>query len=428
MVVDSEFDTNQSISLGEMRVEFVIDGRQVSAQARAVEKLFPSPKVVFEVSGVPREPEGSVEAHPGPHSISMLRSPLTSDGPEKLRLENGFEVEVVPSSWLFSQQEATIHLAHSPSVIFRSGDPIARLQFKVLNFSNPILNWPIAMEIAPWRVRIEPMSNLIQLERALRSNSGYSVTHTGVVEREDGRAFSQEEAQAFLDGLDNFLSFICSSSCAVTDVTGIGTHGSEVWKRWGSCHVDAWARRRTWADVTVRESLPAIFRNFWQDYIKNKRDLERALGWYIYSNQSEALDVSIIFNHAVLELLTYLTAGRKPDRMKTGDWIAENLRKEGIDPQIPTLCSELTAFAKVKGLRHGPHTLVNIRNSMVHPNPTIHLPSVDAYYEAKRLGLWYGELMLLKRFQYTGEYASQLTPLQTPGRTEHVPWARNNTN
>ena len=34
--------------------------------------------------------------------------------------------------------------------------------------------------------------------------------------------------------LDNFLSFICGSSSAVTDVTGVATDGNEVWKRWGS--------------------------------------------------------------------------------------------------------------------------------------------------------------------------------------------------
>ena len=422
MATDSVFDTNQSIILGEMKVEFVLDGRWVSAQARAIEKLFPSPKVVFEVSDVPREPQWTEETHPGA-SNPIRTAPLVSDGPEKLRLENGDEVEVVPTSWVFTQQDATIHLARRPTVVLRSSMPITSLQFKVLNLSNSALHWPILIEVAPWLVKIEPVPNLTELERTLRSNSGYAVTHTGIVEREGGQRFTQEEAQALLNGLDNFLSFICGSSCAVTDVTGIGTDGSEVWKRWGSHHVTTWARRRTWADVTVRDSLPAIFQNFWQDYVQNKRDLERALGWYVYSNQSEALDVSIIFNHAVLELLTYITAGQRPQKMKTGDWIADNLIKQGIEPQIPALCGSLTALSNQRGLRHGPHALVDIRNSMIHPNPTIHFPSIDAYHEAKQLGLWYVELLLLNRFQHMGEYASRLTPVQTPGDTELVPWA-----
>ena len=300
--------------------------------------------------------------------------------------------------------------------------PHCKLQFKILNFSNSVLHWPIVLGIAPWLVKIEPVPNLIELERILRSNSGYAVTHTGIVEREDGQGFTQEEAQALLNGLDNFLSFICSSSSAVTDVTGVGTDGNDVWKRWGSHHVAPWARRRTWADDTVRSSLPDIFRNFWQEYSKSNEDLERVLGWYVYSNQSEALDVSIIFNHAVLQLLTYITAGQKPPKTKTGDWIADNLRNEGIDPQIPPSCRSLSALANQRSLRHGPHALVDIRNSMIHPNPTFCHPSIDASHDAKQLGLWYIELMLLKRFQYMGEYASRLTPVHTLGDTEPVPW------
>ena len=428
MATDSASAINQSIPLGEMTVEFVLDGRWVSVKAKAFEILFPNPSVVFEVSGVPREPQLSEETHPGPPPISVRSGPLTSDGPETLRLENGEDVEVVPSSWLFIQEDATIHLAHRPSVVFRSGSTIVSLLFKVLNFSNSALHWSIVMKAEPWLVKIEPVPNLHKLERILRSNSGYAVTHTGMVAREDGRGFTEEEAHEFLDGLDNFLSFISSSSCAVTDVTGTGSDGRDAWKRWGSHHVAPWARRRTWADVTVRDSFPAIFQKFWEDYVKNRGDLERALGWYVYSNQSEALDVSIIFNHAVLELLTYIAAGQKPPKTKTGDWIANNLSNEGIDPQIPSSCRSLSALANQRSLRHGPHALVDIRNSMIHPNPTFHHPSIDATHEAKQLGLWYVELMLLKRFQHMGKYSSQLTPVQTPGDTEIVPWAGSTTN
>ena len=58
-------ETNQPIVLGDMRVEFEIDGRRVSAQARVVEQLFLTPRVVFEVSDVPREPQWSRETLQG---------------------------------------------------------------------------------------------------------------------------------------------------------------------------------------------------------------------------------------------------------------------------------------------------------------------------------------------------------------------------
>ena len=193
-------------------MDFVIDGREVSAQAKVVEQLFPSPRVVFEVSGVPRKPQGSVETHPGPPPISIFSSPITSDGPARLRMENGVEVEVVSTPWLFNQQEDTIYLTHSPSVVFRSGNPIARLQFKILNFSNSVLHRPIAMEIAPWLLRIEPVPNLLGLEKTLRSNSGYAVTHTGTVERQDDQGFSQEEAESVLNALGSVVNLRISVS------------------------------------------------------------------------------------------------------------------------------------------------------------------------------------------------------------------------
>ena len=49
---------------------------------------------------------------------------------------------------------------------------------------------------------------------------------------------------------------------------------------------------------------------------------------------------------------------------------------------------------------------------------------IDAYYEARNLGLWYLELLLLKKFHYTGEYASRLIPVQRAGDTKLVPWAQ----
>ena len=418
-------ETGRLIELGELEVEFVVDGQTVRTKARAVENLFPRHEVVFEVSDVSRKLEWTIEAHPGPPPFSVRSRPLTSDGPEKLTLSNGVEVAVVPSSWLFTQEEASIHLAYHPSVVFRSGNPMGQLEFKILNFQNDMLHWPITLEATPWLVRIEPVPNLIFLERELRSKSGYAVTHTGAVARNDGKGFDEEEAQDFLNGLDSFLSFICGSSCAVTHVSGADTDGKEAWKRWGSHHVAPWSSKRTWADITLREHLPEMFLNFWQDYTNAKEDVEKLLGWYIFSNQAGAVDICILLNHSVIELLTYITSGRKPREKSTGDWIAEHLQDEGIDPKIPSLCKELTALSKRYNLKHGPHALVKLRNSLIHPNSTIQALSMDAYHEAQQLGLWYTELLLLKRFKYEGKYASRLTPVQMPGATEPVPWTTN---
>ena len=414
-------NANQPIVLNDIGVEFEIDGRRITAKARVVEQLFPRPRVIVEVYDVPREPQWSRESLPGDPSREIVSGSPVSEGPSKLTLEDGTEVEVVPLPWFFTQTDNTFYLAKSPSVFLHTNGLITQVQFGVLNFSQAVLDWPIVLSASPWLLTIEPVSNLPVLERTLWASSGYAVTHRGNVEREDGQVFSAEDAEFFLDCAEKFLSFVSSSSCAVTRVVGLSADNSEAWKRWGSRRVTPWGRHRSWADVTVRDALPDLFGLFFQNYSTGKAELDKALGWYVHSNETEALDVSIILNQAVLELLTYLTIGRRLGN--TGEWMTNNLRGQGIDPAIPSSCRGLTGLAKQHSWKHGPHALVEIRNSMVHPNAILQSISIDAYHEAKQLGLWYTELLLLRKFDYNGVYAPRLVPVQRPGATELVPWA-----
>ena len=278
------------------------------------------------------------------------------------------------------------------------------------------------LRASPWLLMIEPVSNLSVLERALGESSGYAITHQGNVEREDGQVLSEEDAEFYLDCVEKFLSFVSGSSCSITQVVGLAADGTEAWKRWGGRHVAPWGRHRSWADITVRGAFADLFGIFLQDYRINKAELDKALGWYVYSNETLAADVSIILNQAVLELLISSVAG--PPTTRTGEWMAKGLRTQGIDPAIPSYCGELTALASQHSLKHGPHALVTVRNSMVHSNTTLGPISIDSYHEAKQLGLWYTELLLLRRFNYKDEYASRLVSVQRPGATKPVPWAR----
>ena len=131
--------------------------------------------------------------------------------------------------------------------------------------------------------------------------------------------------------------------------------------------------------------------------------------------------MSIILNQTVdSEMLLSMTPSRTG---QMGQRIAGMLLESGIDPQIPTHCSELIELAKQRSFEHGPHTLVEIRNSLIHSQSILQIHAIDAYHEAKQLGLWYVELLLLRMFKYTGEYASRLTEVQRAGATEPVPWA-----
>ena len=414
---------NQPFLLAEMQVEFTIDGRIVSAPGRVIQRLWPNPCVIIEVSDVPRAPQPIAGRSSEFTSKKVLTFPLTSEGPLEMQLETGISVKVVPTSWLPHQVDAELHLQQSPSVVLNSGNPLVSLQYDVLNITSDLFHWPLALQAPPWLVRIDPVPRLGELEKTLRSHRGFAVTHSGTVQRSDGKGFSGDDAQYFLGALGRFLSFVCGTQCGITNVVGFDSKGDEAWKQWGAYQVSPWQRHRSWADITIRDALSKAFEHFWLKYRKASTHLDRVLGWYVFSNEAKALDLSIVLNQTVLEVLTKLMPSGKGKGGPIGQRIANMIQKHGIDPQIPARCSELIAIANHNNFEHGPHTLVEIRNSIVHSDSNLGLPSIDAYHEAKQLGLWYVELLLLKMSKYTGEYASRLTDVQRAGATELVPWA-----
>ena len=414
-------ELNQPILLAELQVQFTIDGRLVAAPARVFQRLWPRPQVVFEIINVQGDPQPNPADTPGSIQQTSRSYPALSEGPSTLQLQDGTQIEVVPSSWLVHQHDAVLHLEESPSVVLNTGKPMVSLQFDVLNITRDLFHWPLALHAPPWLVSIDPVPGLEEMENALRSDMGFAVTHSGMITRSDGNGFSGDEAQFFLGGLRHFLSFVCGSQCGIANVVGVDSDGNEAWKQWGTCRVSSWERHRSWADITIKDALPDIFKWFWPEYLKSSEHLDRVIGWYVHSNETAGVDLSIVLNQIVLEVLTTLMPAGKQGQK--GTRIANMLKKHSIDPQIPAYCGELVTLAKRHNYKHGPHTLVAIRNSMVHAQDKIGLPSIDAHHEAKQLGLLYVELLLLKMFKYTGGYASRLTGVQRAGDTELVPWA-----
>ena len=85
---------------------------------------------------------------------------------------------------------------------------------------------------------------------------------------------------------------------------------------------------------------------------------------------------------------------------------------------------ELRMVCKTEGLCDGPEVLAKIRNDLVHAEMRTNV-CLDAYLEARDLGQWYVELLLLTLFGYKGQYANRLA-YEYEGRYEPeiVPWAQ----
>ena len=310
---------DQAVQLGEMQVEFEIDARSVTAPAKAIEELLPEPHVFIEVSDVPR----------------IHRSgPILSDGPSKIRLDNGTDIDVVPLSWIITRPSASLPVAQSPCVALRTNLPSCNVRFQRIKFFVARPEVPICFAgTSQWNVTIEPVPDLSKLEETLRSRGGYAITHLGKIGTQDGRNFTEDEAQTFLRGLDHFLSFVCGSHCAITNVVGRAGNGNEVWKRWGSYQVSSWHKRRSWFDVTVGGALPCIYPTFWKEYL-GRANLIRVLDLYAESNVSDSIDISIILTQVALEIFASWHGQQNPSG-KTGVRIADVLAAASIDTDVP---------------------------------------------------------------------------------------------
>ena len=66
--------------------------------------------------------------------------------------------------------------------------------------------------------------------------------------------------------------------------------------------------------------------------------------------------------------------------------------------------------------------LVKMRNNLIHSQMEFETLPRDIYFQARQLGLWYVELMLLNRFGYVGQYGNRLAQ-EWRGQVERVPRA-----
>ena len=412
-------DIGEFVLLAETSIEFVLDGRTIRAPVRVIESFSPTPRVAIEVTDVPRNPQTTIETQPDGTQVSSV--PLISEGPSTIGLESGVQVQVVPVPWIYSQNDATICPARSPFMALNNGTPISYVEFDVLNFSSDLGDLHFALGASPWVTNIVPVPSVSGLKKTLGTTLGYSVTNRGRLTHVDGTPFSQEEAEAFLNALSLFLSFISGSHCSITNVRGFDYDNNPAWLRWGAHYVSAWGKRRTWFDITISQHLAAIFQAFWETYL-NWPQLGRAVEVYLESNVSRMLDVALILAQTVLEILVFHEIGDKRKREKTGDWIARGLKRTSASLEIPEHFGAMGSQVNRYKWQHGPHALVSIRDSIVHAYPKV-APSTDVMHEAKQLALWYIELQLLKLFQHKGHYASRLNEVQSPGATEIVPWA-----
>ena len=422
-----QYKANKDIALGETRIKFDVNGQCVDRPAEAILRMLPSPRLVIKCDLDLRESYVRVADFQQDYVTATVHDQ---------------ETELIVGQFTFPwgsenlQADMSLFPKREPISIYHTGESLACVEFGVLNFpkflgkqfkvtrkngkSQHRVDY-IQIHADPWLIEVTEAPDLSEIKQELDMTGGYAITHTGTIERSDSADFPVADVERLLHGLSLFLSFARGAYCGLTLVKGKSRDGRAAWERWGADRVTGWFDPPSWFDRHHSQLLANVFPGFWRRYQEREEELRTVTTLYLDSNLGRShgvgLDGGLILTQAALERMAHKEAG------KPGKRIAKALRKSGISekarPIPPDSCPELARLATEHGWQHGPHALVDIRNNVVHPKQKYGKISDKAYYEAWNLGQWYLELMLLRRFEASGEYRNRLTQ-KWVGEVEHL--------
>ena len=423
-----QYKANKDIALAQTRIRFEVRGQCVDTPARVILRMLPSPRLVIKCN------LDLHDSNVGPADFQQDYITATI---------HHQETELIVGQFTFPwgseniQADMSLFPKREPISIHHTGESLASVEFGVLNFTE---FWgeqdqtipsngnsycrigAMQLQADPWIVDITAAPNLSEVKQELVATGGYSITHSGTIKRTDGADFSAADAERLSHGLSLFLSFARGAYCGLTLVKGKSREGQVAWERWGADRVTGWFDPPSWFDRNHSQLLADVFPGFWRRYQEREEELRTVITLYLDSNlggsHGDGLDRGLILTQAALERMAHGVGGKK-----TGKRIAKALVENGISEKAlcipPASCPELARLATEHGWQHGPHALVEVRNQVVHLSQKYGRLSSRAYYEAWNLGQWYLELMLLRRFEASGEYGNRLTQ-KWVGEVEHL--------
>jgi hypothetical protein len=432
---------NQSIKLYEGRLQVTQGKRRAGGTGAIRLDWLPFPRIRFTVTTptAPFRSTGRAEVHAPaiglcvPANIDEFRERW---GPAASARFAGGLCQPVRQGSANGLRRLLIHFVNFREFV---GAPLARVTRKSVGW----LRHRVVLAADGWKITIDAVPGLNQLQKATRAQNGCAITHVGNVERSDGASFAIADAEDFLTGLNYFLSFARGFWSPGVLRVGYDARGARVWSEWGAWRCTPYRGVLSWTDEHHPEALAEVFPGFmakWNDPTWREA-IRLAIHWYVEANvNAGSLEGSIVSAQIALELLswTYFVVGQrtpeKPfDRLPAAQKLRGLLTCLGIPTAVPPLLSNVAALPFNKP-SDGPERFVFVRNSLVHPkrseefkkklNKVTSLCAFEVREDAWRLGLWYLELCLLSLFGFSGVYSNRLQRGGYVGQVESVPWAR----
>ncbi|TGE23533.1 hypothetical protein [Hymenobacter metallicola] len=291
----------------------------------------------------------------------------------------------------------------------------------------------MSLKAAGWVVTLDNLAETKTLAEELRETGGYAITHTGKLEREDEALFTLEEAQAFMECINFFLSFVAgrwTQPVLWWIFSGDDSQSTQMIIP-ANQRLDSWRQTNSWANTKgwqSGEDISGLFPAFVDRFTQASKLLRLSISWYIEALSSQLVsDSRIVLTQVGLELL----AEALPPLVGAGalKGPAEHRLRGLLKLVMPSLNTavpaSLTCLVAVLsqppamnwnkstgGVADGPSVVVSMRNLIAHgarkPAEKALLANSTVMYEASQLGLWYLELVLLNWLDYEGHYKPRI--------------------
>lgn len=356
----------------------------------------------------------------------------------------GVEIEAfVSASSIDMSSDASTRVSFSPRsepIFVDTPNPLVAVRFGIVNqglfyvieTGRGLRPNHLALTADGWSIAISPISDGQFGDLSSIEDPIHKITHAAELTRIDGSEFTAQAAHEMLDVLAMFFSFSRGRWVAPALVHGLDKTGAVAMEEWGTRRLHYHTDGATWFDRMHGESLVDLFPGF-VDRLADadwKESISAAIYWYTRTNNlSAGPDGALVLIQAALERLAWealVRTGRVLSqdgfgRLPASDQLRLLLERSQIPLEIPTTLRELAKSGK-RFKWDGPQAFVEIRNAIVHPPKLRQNARAFPIYEGWLLGAWYLELVLLRLFNFQGQYSNRTREVLYVGEVEPVPW------
>ena len=295
----------------------------------------------------------------------------------------------------------------------------------------------LKLQAQGWNIMLDPVCNHRNLIKDIKACSGYGITYSGSISREDGSLFNAVDSEDFIDSFSLYSSFAFGRWVAALFLQGVDSSGHVAWQRWTNMRIEPYRNRESW----LEHQFPSIYQDPFSGFSALWADpdwreaISIAICWYLSANAlSGDIEGAIVQTQTAFELLSSVVLVEMNKLLSANQYNSHNaaslmrmlLGWASIPTSIPSSLTNLSSRASAEGWSDTAAAMTAIRNAITHPTRQNRLRfaanSLETRVETWRLGLWNLELCILRLFDYNGVYANRLTQVW-PGQTEMVPWA-----